>query len=172
MSTLFRRALYRPAIHIQKSLCFQSSIIAIKSIALPQRYFSDDPKETSTTQTTVIEKEEEAPSAIEQIEEFEMPPIRPTYQTKTPMELIAEVPIIEVDAQFVKCDGLWFESDMTPRRTDRVRHPYEGHPMQWITLNTRKPFTPQTCKYCGLRFVMKKPDNYVDPWSEQQTQTE
>ena len=24
-----------------------------------------------------------------------------------------------------------------------------------IQLNTRKPYTPQTCKYCGLRFVMK-----------------
>ena len=22
-------------------------------------------------------------------------------------------------------------------------------------LSTRKPYTPQTCKYCGLRFVMK-----------------
>jgi len=86
------------------------------------------------------------------------------------MELIAEVPIIEVDAQFVKCDGLWFESDMTPRRKDIIRHPKEGHPTQWISLNTRKPFTPQTCKYCGLRFVMKKPDDYVDPWKEHEEQ--
>ena len=82
------------------------------------------------------------------------------------MELIAEVPVIEVDATFVKCDGLWFESDMSPRDQSVIRHPYEGHPPQWISLNTRRPYTPQTCKYCGLRFVMKKPEGYVDPWEE------
>eukprot|EP00483_Globobulimina_turgida_P013632 UN13658 len=163
MATLLRRALTRPLIHVHKSLYFQS-FLATKSNLQHQRHFVDDPKDATTT--TVIEIEKEDTKALEPVEQFELPPMRPTYQTKTPMELIAEVPIIEVDAQFVKCDGMWFESDMSPRRKDVVRHPMEGHPMQWITLNTRKPFTPQTCKYCGLRFVMQKPADYVDPWLE------
>eukprot|EP01084_Bolivina_argentea_P306424 529505_1 len=130
---MLRRALSRPLIHIQKSLCLQSSMY------LPhRRQFADDSSDKPTT-TKVIEMEEEKEeSGIKHVEDFEMPPIRPTYQTKTPMELIAEVPIIEIDASFVKCDGLHFESDMSPRREDIKRHPYEGHLTQWITLNTRK----------------------------------
>merc|ERR1711860_484405 len=100
----------------------------LQSSLLITRSFADDA--VSSTSSTVLdaEKEKETTAITEQTEQFEMPPIRPTYQTKTPMELIAEVPIIEVDAQFLKCDGLWFESDMTPRRTDIMRHPKEGHP--------------------------------------------
>lgn len=160
MSTLLGRSLRRSLNHIQKSLSLQTRI-SLQS----HRYFVE---ESTKNETAVLEKEQDDSSSAltREVEEFEMPPIKPSYQTKTPMELIAEVPVIEVDAQFVKCDGLWFESDMSPRRTDIIRHPQEGHPMQWISLNTRKPFTPQTCKYCGLRFVMKKPDDYVDPWIE------
>mmetsp|Transcript_38316 Transcript_38316/g.33863 ORF Transcript_38316/g.33863 Transcript_38316/m.33863 type:complete len:172 (+) Transcript_38316:35-550(+) len=166
MSSLIRRVVSRQLIHIQKSLSLQTST---QAVLISKREFTEDSKDSTSASTTVIEKEKDTlqpQDALEQVEQFEMPPIRPTYQTKTPMELIAEVPIIEVDATFVKCDGLWFESDMSPRRKDIVRHPQEGHPMQWISLNTRKPYTPQTCKYCGLRFVMKKPDDYVDPWEE------
>eukprot|EP01083_Nonionella_stella_P099871 281021_1 len=160
MASLFRRALSRSFIQMQSTATKCRNLQHI-------RHLTDDT--TTTTTTTVIEKEkeiEQTSTSLKQVEEFELPPMRPTYQTKTPMELIAEVPIIEVDAQFVKCDGLWFESDMSPRKKDVVRHPKEGHPPQWITLNTRKPYTPQTCKYCGLRFVMKKPDDYIDPWTQ------
>ena len=74
MSSIIRRILSRQLIHIQKSQFILSN----------KRHFAEDSTNpNNTTSTTVIEKEKEAlqtQDAIEQVEEFEMPPIRPTYQ--------------------------------------------------------------------------------------------
>lgn len=56
-------------------------------------------------------------------------------------ELISNVPVIEVDDDVAMCMG--------------VGELYYGHPVQWITLNTRNPEKPNICKYCGLRYVKK-----------------
>eukprot|EP00455_Lapot_gusevi_P043319 TRINITY_DN524_c0_g1_i2.p1 TRINITY_DN524_c0_g1~~TRINITY_DN524_c0_g1_i2.p1 ORF type:complete len:113 (-),score=26.92 TRINITY_DN524_c0_g1_i2:178-516(-) len=60
----------------------------------------------------------------------------------TPMELIAMVPPIEIESNIVECTGA---SNDNP-----------GHPAEYIQLNRRNKNTPETCKYCGLRYVMKK----------------
>ena len=57
-------------------------------------------------------------------------------------ELIYRVPPIEVDDDVALCTG--------------VGEMHWGHPNQFITLNTRNPDIPNTCKYCGLRYVKKK----------------
>eukprot|EP00469_Lotharella_globosa_P013295 CAMPEP_0167777298 /NCGR_PEP_ID=MMETSP0111_2-20121227/3615_1 /TAXON_ID=91324 /ORGANISM="Lotharella globosa, Strain CCCM811" /LENGTH=95 /DNA_ID=CAMNT_0007667465 /DNA_START=22 /DNA_END=309 /DNA_ORIENTATION=- len=59
---------------------------------------------------------------------------------KTPEELIAEAPIIEVDGTVAICTGY---------------SPTSTHPTEYIQLNTVKN-EPAVCKYCGLRFIMKK----------------
>jgi len=56
-------------------------------------------------------------------------------------ELISKVPVIEVDDDVAMCLGV---GEMS-----------WGHPVQWITLNTRNPEKPNICKYCGLRYVKK-----------------
>merc|ERR1719478_735736 len=33
----------------------------------------------------------------------------PDFQNNTPMELIAQVPVIEVKTSFVACNGMWFQ---------------------------------------------------------------
>merc|ERR1719499_2858556 len=71
----------------------------------------------------------------------------PAFQTKTPMELIAEVPPIPIDADFVVCDGMYFEPHL-PRSL--------GHPPESIMLNTRIPHSVVTCPYCGLRFYKRR----------------
>ncbi len=30
-----------------------------------------------------------------------------------------------------------------------------GHPIEYIDLDTRNQHVPQTCKYCGLRYIKK-----------------
>ena len=74
MSSIIRRIVSRQLIHIQKS----------QFILSHKRHFAEESINTNnTTSTTVIEKESETlerQDAIEQVEEFEMPPIRPTYQ--------------------------------------------------------------------------------------------
>jgi len=55
-------------------------------------------------------------------------------------ELIAKVPVIEVDADTAMCDGGGGAT---------------GHPLEYIELNKRDGATPNTCKYCGLRYVRK-----------------
>eukprot|EP00741_Cyanophora_paradoxa_P022377 tig00021462_g21603.t1 len=62
----------------------------------------------------------------------------PDGNTKSPMELIAEVPPIEINGRVAACDG--------------GGGPL-GHPIEYIVLD--KP-TPNECKYCGLRFIQKK----------------
>ncbi len=57
-------------------------------------------------------------------------------------ELISKVPVIEVDDDVAMCMG--------------VGELFYGHPVQWITLNTRNPEKPNICKYCGLRYVKKQ----------------
>ena len=31
-----------------------------------------------------------------------------------------------------------------------------GHPTEWIQLDRREGRIPETCKYCGLRYVMSE----------------
>jgi len=57
-------------------------------------------------------------------------------------ELISQVPVIEVDDDVAMCWG--------------VGEAHWGHPVQFIALNTRNPLKPNTCKYCGLRYVKKQ----------------
>ena len=70
----------RQLIHIQKSLSLQTST---QSILRNKRHFAEDPKDSTSTTVIEMEKEEETlkqQDAIEQVEQFEMPPIRPSYQ--------------------------------------------------------------------------------------------
>lgn len=76
MSSLIRRVVSRQLIHIQKSLSLQTS----QAILINRRHFAEDPKEDATTTTVIEQEKERVQDAIEQVEEFEMPPIRPTYQ--------------------------------------------------------------------------------------------
>jgi len=68
------------------------------------------------------------------------PEKKPLFHTKTAQEFIAEVPIIEVDGNVAICDG-----------GDGAL----GHPREYIQLNKSKQNTPETCKYCGLRYRKK-----------------
>lgn len=54
---------------------------------------------------------------------------------------IAKVPIVEVAGTVAVCDGGGGAL---------------GHPVEYIQLDTRKHHTPQTCKYCGVRYQMKE----------------
>jgi len=65
-------------------------------------------------------------------------------QTKTPMDMIAEIPPIEIDGTAARCDGA------IPGQ------PGLGHPVEFIQLNKVHPGEAEICKYCGLRFVMKR----------------
>ena len=56
-------------------------------------------------------------------------------------ELIASMPVIEVDTDVVRCTG--------------VNELGYGHPVQYIALNTRRRHVPNKCKYWGLRFVKR-----------------
>lgn len=68
-------------------------------------------------------------------------PIDPlTTRMPTPMEYIAMVPPIEVDAATAMCDGGGGQM---------------GHPVIYLQLNRIDPHEPATCKYCGLRFIQK-----------------
>nr|XP_024362848.1 NADH dehydrogenase [ubiquinone] iron-sulfur protein 6, mitochondrial-like [Physcomitrium patens]PNR29326.1 hypothetical protein PHYPA_028018 [Physcomitrium patens] len=58
-----------------------------------------------------------------------------TENKKSPMELIQEVPPIDVDARIAACEG----------GTD----PALGHPIEYISLDG---VGPHVCKYCGLRY--------------------
>ncbi|KAG6610679.1 NADH:ubiquinone oxidoreductase, NDUFS6/13 kDa subunit [Phytophthora cinnamomi] len=74
------------------------------------------------------------------------------YDLKTPFEdvnrhrsdaeqRIAKVPIVEVAGTVAVCDGGGGAL---------------GHPVEYIQLDTREHHTPQTCKYCGVRYKMKE----------------
>ncbi|KAG2765689.1 hypothetical protein JG687_00016601 [Phytophthora cactorum] len=54
---------------------------------------------------------------------------------------IAQVPIVELASSVAVCDGGGGAL---------------GHPVEYIQLDTRKHNTPQTCKYCGVRYKMKE----------------
>jgi len=56
-------------------------------------------------------------------------------------ELIQKVPPVEVDDNVAICYGV---SDFG-----------WGHPVEYITLNTRNPEEANICKYCGMRYIMK-----------------
>merc|ERR1712146_687714 len=62
-------------------------------------------------------------------------------QPKTPMDLISEIPPIEVDGDLAICNGA---------------SPTSSHPTEYIQLNKVKWGEPEVCKYCGLRYVSKK----------------
>jgi len=64
--------------------------------------------------------------------------IAPEELTKTPEEFIAAVPVMEVDADRVACNG--GDTGL-------------GHPVEYIQLNKVDLNEPATCKYCGLRFI-------------------
>ncbi len=70
---------------------------------------------------------------------------RLTHKTNAE-ELIKKVPVIEVDDDVVLCYGV---GDLA-----------WGHPIEYITLNTRNPKKPNVCKYCGLRYVKKAHDHH------------
>lgn len=40
---------------------------------------------------------------------------------------------------------------------------HTGHPIEYIDIDTRNLHKPQTCKYCGLRFIKK---GYLDKSSQ------
>jgi len=61
---------------------------------------------------------------------------------KSALEYISAVPPIEVDGTMAVCFG---GSDI----------PALGHPAEYIQLNKVDVSQPETCKYCGLRYVMK-----------------
>ena len=56
-------------------------------------------------------------------------------------ELIASIPVIEVEGDIVRCTG--------------VNEFGYGHPVEYIALNTRNRSKPNVCKWWGLRFVKK-----------------
>jgi len=56
-------------------------------------------------------------------------------------ELIAKVNVVEVDGPVALCDGGGGSL---------------GHPLEYIKLDWRHPDVPVECKYCGIRYVMKK----------------
>merc|ERR1719193_1077713 len=74
-----------------------------------------------------------------------------SYQSKSPKELIAEIPPIEVNGNYTCCNGQYFGGAY-----------YMGHPIHYIQLNTVVAHSPQTCKWCGLRFVKAKPGVFPD----------
>lgn len=53
---------------------------------------------------------------------------------------IAKVPVIEVDGELAVCTGGGGAL---------------GHPIEYMTM-VRESDKPETCKYCGLRYQMKK----------------
>ncbi|KAJ8492881.1 hypothetical protein OPV22_014602 [Ensete ventricosum] len=55
---------------------------------------------------------------------------------KSPMELINEVPPLQVEGRIVACEG--------------HSNPALGHPIEFICLDLE---APAVCKYCGLRYV-------------------
>ena len=103
---------------------------------------------------------------------------------KTPMEFIAEVPPIEVEGNTAVCDGghsactAQQHSALTCSETGALPPPSPplphlllcnsggvcvhragggplGHPIEYLQLNKVKENEPETCKYCGLRFIKK-----------------
>eukprot|EP00475_Leptophrys_vorax_P026858 TRINITY_DN3818_c0_g1_i1.p1 TRINITY_DN3818_c0_g1~~TRINITY_DN3818_c0_g1_i1.p1 ORF type:complete len:203 (-),score=32.85 TRINITY_DN3818_c0_g1_i1:55-663(-) len=66
-----------------------------------------------------------------------------------PIELVNAIAPIEVDGDVAICDG-----------GDDIAL---GHPREFIQLNRRVAGTPETCKYCGLRYVQKKASLSLGP---------
>ena len=58
----------------------------------------------------------------------------------SPEQFINAIPPIEVDGDKAMCDG-----------GDEGL----GHPIEFIQLNKVHPDKPETCKYCGLRYIQK-----------------
>ena len=77
--------------------------------------------------------------------------------------LIKEVPVIEVDGTVAMCDGGTYHNLFPFKISTRSENAPNaqtgggatGHPVEYIQLNTTDGSKPQTCKYCGLRFVQK-----------------
>lgn len=66
----------------------------------------------------------------------------------SPMDLIAKVKPIEVSSFVARCVG--------------GVEPALGHPVMFLQLNRKNPGTPETCKYCGLRYVHKEVEDDDD----------
>lgn len=60
------------------------------------------------------------------------------HYKKSPMELIAVVPPIEVKGRIAVCEG--------------AKDPALGHPVEYINVDDPRP---NVCKYCGLRYVQE-----------------
>eukprot|EP00823_Brevimastigomonas_motovehiculus_P003129 TRINITY_DN186_c0_g1_i2.p1 TRINITY_DN186_c0_g1~~TRINITY_DN186_c0_g1_i2.p1 ORF type:complete len:159 (+),score=37.07 TRINITY_DN186_c0_g1_i2:60-536(+) len=147
------------------SLCSSSSSTST-SVILRRSFWKRKPATTKQTTKTDVTRAEQAVPTSTTTEKKYVPihslfystpssdafraqvPLTPDVHSKTPMELIAEVPVIEVDAAVAVCDG---------------GHAQLGHPVEFIQLNTADPEVPQTCKYCGLRYIMKKGHVHYDP---------
>lgn len=54
-------------------------------------------------------------------------------------ERIAALPPVEVKGTVAMCDGGGGAT---------------GHPIEWIQLDKREGRQPETCKYCGVRYIM------------------
>jgi uncharacterized Zn-finger protein len=66
-------------------------------------------------------------------------------------ELIAKVPPVEVDDHVAMCYVSILLYDIKG-----VNDYGWGHPVEYITVDSKDVTQPNTCKYCGLRFVMKQ----------------
>ncbi len=81
-------------------------------------------------------------------------------------DLIASVAPIEVEGLIARCDGGAAPpvgaADAAPVGAHAHAHCCPtgggalGHPVEFIQLNKVNVSAPEVCKYCGLRFVMKK----------------
>ena len=67
-------------------------------------------------------------------------------------ELIAKVPAIEVDDHVAMC----YVNIQFINFLQGVNDYGWGHPVEYITVDSRDVTKPNICKYCGLRFVMKQ----------------
>lgn len=82
--------------------------------------------------------------------------------------LIADVPPIEVDGNMAVCEGgalAWGAAlpCACPTHASLARRGAgggeNGHPAEWIQLDTRDGRLPAVCKYCGLRYIKKAGDD-------------
>lgn len=80
-------------------------------------------------------------------------------------QLIAAVPPIEIDDIIAMCYVKKnyfkkFDYNLQMHFMQGVNDFGWGHPVVYITLNTNNIATPSTCKYCGLRYVMRNQESH------------
>mmetsp|Transcript_14566 Transcript_14566/g.39916 ORF Transcript_14566/g.39916 Transcript_14566/m.39916 type:complete len:109 (+) Transcript_14566:53-379(+) len=67
--------------------------------------------------------------------------INAPFHKSDAQQRIDQVPPIEVAGKTALCDGGGGAT---------------GHPIEYIKLDRRQGRLPETCKYCGLRYIMKE----------------